>query len=59
MTNLFQFLVFIFFSIYAFLKATSYGIYEFKQNNNKLGGIIVIIFSLFCVVTSIFALFVA
>lgn len=59
MTNLFQFLVFILFSIYAFLKATSYGIYEFKQNNNKLGGIIVIIFSLSCVVTSIFALFVA
>ena len=58
MTNIFQFSIFILFSIYAFIKATSYGLYEIKQNNNKLGGISIIIFSLFSVLLAIFALFV-
>ena len=29
-------------SIIIFIKTTSYGLYEFKENNNKSGGIIVI-----------------
>ena len=35
-------------SIYVFLETISYGIYEFK-NQNKLGGIIVCILSLFMI----------
>lgn len=29
-------------SIIIFIKTTSYGIYELKENNNKLGGVTVI-----------------
>ena len=29
-------------SIIIFIKTTSYGIYEIKENNNKLGGVVVI-----------------
>ena len=29
-------------SIIIFIKTTSYGIYELKENNNKTGGIVVI-----------------
>jgi len=29
-------------SIVIFIKTTSYGIYELKENNNKLGGVVVI-----------------
>lgn len=36
------------FTIYTFLKIISYGIYEYKSNNNKLGCFTIIIFSFFC-----------
>jgi len=29
-------------SIIIFIKTTSYGIYELKENNNKLGGFVVV-----------------
>jgi len=32
-------------SIIIFIKTTSYGFYELKENNNKSGGIIVIVFA--------------
>jgi hypothetical protein len=32
-------------TIYIFLKTIYYGIYEYKDNNNKLAGIFIIIFS--------------
>lgn len=40
-------IVFIFLvSIFIFFKTISYGIYEIKTNNNKLGGCIIIIISI-------------
>lgn len=38
---MFFFLILI--AIYVFIKTVSYGIYEIKNNNNKLGGILVIV----------------
>lgn len=35
-------------SVYVFLETISYGIYEFK-NENKLGGIVIFILSLFMI----------
>lgn len=38
-------LVFLF-SLFIFFKTVSYGLYEIKTNNNKFGGIIIIIISI-------------
>lgn len=38
---MFYFLILI--GIYVFVKTVSYGIYEIKNNNNKSGGILVIV----------------
>lgn len=34
------------FSLFIFFKTISYGLYEIKTNNNKFGGIIIIIISI-------------
>jgi len=38
---MFYFLILI--GLYVFIKTVSYGIYEIKNNNNKIGGILVIV----------------
>lgn len=45
-------IVFLLFSLYILLTTCSYGIYEFINEKNKIGGIIVIIFTIFCVLFS-------
>lgn len=44
-TNIMIIFVFLF-SIFIFLKTIFYGMYEIKNNNNKLGGFIIIIISI-------------
>lgn len=46
MASLIFHIIFLFVSIYAFLKVIGFAIYEIKEMNNKWGGIIVISFSL-------------
>ena len=57
MVNIIELIMFVGFTIYVFVKALAYGIYEIKQQNNKAGGIFVICFSLFCCILSHLALF--
>lgn len=45
MLNIFYYIIFLFFTLYAFKHALAYGLYEIKQEKNKLGGIIIICFS--------------
>ena len=52
-----QFILFIIVIISVFLKVVAYGLYEFKQENNKFGGITVIVFSLIVSILSIISLF--
>ena len=52
-----QFVLFIIVNIFIFIKVLAYGLYEIRQENNKFGGITVIIFSLLVAVLSIFSLF--
>lgn len=42
-------ILFSLFTIYVFVESVSYGIFEIKSQNNKLGGISVITFSIFCI----------
>lgn len=55
MINFLEFVVFILFCLYVLKDAISYGIYEYK-NENKFGGVSVIVFSLFSVILSVVAL---
>ena len=55
MINFLEFVVFILFCLYVLKDALSYGIYEYK-NENKFGGVSVIVFSLFSVILSVVAL---
>ncbi len=52
-----QFILFIIIIIFVFLKVVSYGLYEIRQENNKFGGITVIVFSLIVSILSIVSLF--
>lgn len=52
-----QFVLFVIVNIFIFIKVLAYGLYEIKQENNKFGGITVIVFSLLVAVLSIFSLF--
>lgn len=52
-----QFILFIIVIIFIFLKGVAYGLYEIKQENNKFGGITVIVFSLVVSILSIVSLF--
>lgn len=45
MLNIFYYIIFLCFTIYAFIHALSYGLYEIKQEKNKIGGISIICFS--------------
>jgi len=52
MLNLFYHFLFLIFTIYVLINSISYGLYEIKEQKNKLGGKIVIIFTIFSVVFS-------
>lgn len=55
MVSFLEFTIFILFCLYVLKKSIGYGIYEYK-NQNKSGGISVIVFSLFSIVLSIVSL---
>lgn len=55
MISFLEFVVFILFCLYVLKEALSYGIYEFK-NENKFGGVFVIVFSVFSIILSIVAI---
>lgn len=57
MVNMVHYTIFVLFSIYALLKLIFYAMYEIKQEQNKMGGIVIICFSVFCVALANFALF--
>ncbi len=44
--------IFLLFTIYVLIKTISYGLYEYRNENNKYGGVCIIIFSLLCVLYS-------
>lgn len=52
-----QFILFVIVIIYIFFKTFAYGLYEIKQENNKFGGVTVIVFSFIVSILSIFSLF--
>ena len=52
MLNLFYHILFLMFTIYVLINSISYGLYEIKEQKNKLGGRIVIIFTIFSVIFS-------
>lgn len=56
MITFLEYIFFICFTIFSFLKALSYGIYEIKENKNKVGGSFVIFFGLFATIFSNMAL---
>ena len=47
---------FIIFSVFVFWQALAYGIYEFKEQKNRVGGIFIILFGLLASVLSVTAL---
>lgn len=54
MVNVFEYLLFILFTIYIFIKALAYAIYEIKVEKNKFGGISIIFVSLsVCILSNI------
>ena len=55
MISFLEFVVFILFCLYVLKEAISYGIYEYK-NENKFGGVFVIVFSVFSIILSIIAI---
>lgn len=52
MYKLFYLIVLIMFSVFVLIKTISYGLYEIKKENNKIGGICFIVFSIFCILFS-------
>ena len=50
MQNFIYDFLFIVFSIFILLKTIGYGIYEIREQKNKIGGFSVIIFSIFVVI---------
>lgn len=50
MNHIIYFIVFLIITIYILLKAIGYAIYEIKELNNKIGGIVVISFSTLVVI---------
>ena len=55
MLNFIQYVLFIIFSIYVFIKTLAYALYEIKTENNKFGGITIIVFlSIICLGINLF-----
>lgn len=57
MTTIIFNILFALVSIFVLLKAVGYGVYEFKEKENKTGGITVIVFSLAVVIFTNIVLF--
>ena len=56
MVSVIEFIIFLLFNINVLVYTFSYGIYEFKTNNIKFGGIFIIIFAIIVVSLSIFSI---
>lgn len=52
MLSFFYHTLFFIFSIYVLIQSVSYGLYEINEQKNKLGGRIVILFTIFSVIFS-------
>lgn len=52
MPNIIYYIFFLLVSIYSLLKSIGYAFYEIKELNNKVGGVSIIIFSIFVVILS-------
>lgn len=50
MNSIIYFIVFLIITLYILLKTIGYAIYEIKEQNNKIGGIVVITFSTLVVI---------
>lgn len=46
MINFMSDIIFFFVTLFICLKAIGYGLYEFKENNNKIAGVFIIIFAI-------------
>ena len=45
-------LIFLLFSLFVLIQSVTYSLFEIKKENNKQGGIITILFTIFCVIFS-------
>lgn len=52
MLSFFYHALFLVFTIYVLIQSVSYGLYEINEQNNKFGGRVVILFTIFSVVFS-------
>mgnify|MGYP004639715707 FL=1 len=52
MLNVMFRIIFILSSLFIFGNTVSYGLYEIKQEKNTYGGVLVIVFSIFCIIFS-------
>ncbi len=50
MNSIIYFIVFLIITLYILLKTIGYAIYEIKEQNNKIGGIVIISFSILVVI---------
>lgn len=50
MNSIIYFIVFLTITLYILLKTIGYAIYEIKEQNNKIGGIVIISFSILVVI---------
>lgn len=50
MNSIIYFIVFLIITLYILLKTIGYAIYEIKEQNNKIGGIVIISFSTLVVI---------
>jgi len=52
MLSLFYHLIFLIFSVYVLIRSIAYGLYEINKQENKFGGNLVILFTIFSVIFS-------
>ena len=52
MLSFFYHIVFLIFTIYVLIRSVAYGLYEINEQENKFGGRLVILFTIFCVIFS-------
>ena len=50
MNSIIYFIVFLIITLYILLRTIGYAIYEIKEQNNKIGGIVIISFSILVVI---------
>lgn len=52
MLTVFYHILFLIFTLYTLVQSVSYGFYEIKEQGNKMGGITVILFTIFSAIFS-------